>query len=434
MILTSAVSGNPHNAISLIVTLAVERADSVAVRFGVESQHLDGLTASVKSADGAATVPVLGLLPTTAYTLQAVAWGQGEQLTGGQTLTFSTGALPGDLPSYRAGGPAPSEGYVVFAAGLYGLVIDNDGRVVWYHRFEEGPGLNFQAQPNGRYVARPPPVHVTVPEPWIEIDVLGNTTRRLYCVGDLQTRFHDMIALPDESYWILCDETRLMDLSALGGMAEAQVTGTVLQHVSPDGTLLFQWSAFDHFEITDLDPADRTGPAVNWTHGNAVDLDADGTILLSFRSLNEVTRIDGRTGMVLWRMGGLRNQFSFEGTGEPPFAHQHGLRLIGANNLMVLDNLGEVAGSRAEKYVYDETTRTARLVMSYESLPGIFARLGGTTQNLPDGHTLVAFGNGRRVEEYDASGQAVWSIDQPGYVFRAQRIRSLYQPGVDTPR
>ena len=77
---------------------------------------------------------------------------------------------------------------------------------------------------------------------------------------------------------------------------------------------------------------------------------------------------------------------------------------------------------------------TARLLASYGSSPGVTALLGGSAQDLPDGHTLVAYGNGNRVEEYDAAGQVVWRIEgNPGYVFRAQRIRSLYQPGVGSP-
>ena len=46
-------------------------------------------------------------------------------------------------------GPDPSPGFVVFGAGPYGLAIDNTGRVVWYHRFPNGPGLNFEAEPTG---------------------------------------------------------------------------------------------------------------------------------------------------------------------------------------------------------------------------------------------------------------------------------------------
>ena len=54
---------------------------------------------------------------------------------------------------------------------------------------------------------------------------------------------------------------------------------------------------------------------------------------------------------------------------------------------------------------------------------------------MPDGRTLVSFGTAGRVEEYDATGNVVWRIEaSPGCVFRAQRMKSLYQPGVGLPR
>jgi hypothetical protein len=65
----------------------------------------------------------------------------------------------------------------------------------------------------------------------------------------------------------------------------------------------------------------------------------------------------------------------------------------------------------------------------------VSAQLGGSVQELPGGRTLVSFGTAGRVEEYDAAGNVVWRIEgNPGYVFRAQRISSLYAPGVGLPR
>src|SRR5437763_1326051 len=297
------------------------------------------------------------------------------------------------------------------------------------------PGLNFEAQPTGRYVARPSVPDPTVLPHWVEIDPLGTVTRTFGCAGGLSPRFHDLIAEPDGAYWIMCDETRTMDLSGLGGVANAQVMGTVVQHVSSEGDVLFQWDPFDHFEITDLVPASRTGPSVNWMHGNSLDLDTDGNLIVSFRSLSEITKIDTRTGAVLWRMGGLKNQFVFQDAGAPAFSFQHGVRLTAPAHLLLLDNLGDPTASRAERYVYDAELHTAQLVASYGPSPGVTAQLGGSTQDLPGGRTLVSFGPAGRVEEYDASGQVVWHIEgNPGYVFRAQRIRSLYRPGVGAPR
>jgi len=95
---------------------------------------------------------------------------------------------------------------------------------------------------------------------------------------------------------------------------------------------------------------------------------------------------------------------------------------------------GDPTESRAEWYTIDERARTARLVQSHGT-PGVVTLIGGSLQSLPGSRTLVSFGTAGRVEEYDAAGRVVWRIEgNPGYVFRAQRIRSLYSPGVGLTR
>ena len=432
----SAVVANPNNVLSATLSVRVLHADSVAVRFhvGDNGAATDSVTPAVQAVGDSAAVPVLGLLPASRYILRAVAFGAGGTVVG-DSVEMTTGSLPSDLPQYAASGPDPSPGYVVFAAGMYGLVIDNTGRVVWYRRFPNGPGLSFMAQPNGRYVARPTTPDPTDVDSWVELDPLGNITRTFGCALGLLPRPHDLISERDGSYWLLCDEVRTMDLTAAGGIAEARVTGTAVQHVSATGTLLFHWSPFDHFAITDGDPADRTGSTVNWTHGNALDLDVDGNLIVSFRNLGEITKIDAVTGTVIWRMGGRRNEFTFLDSPSPAFSGQHSARISASHALMILDNLGTPRESRAEDYTVDEAARTARLAHAYSSIPGVVTQIGGSVQSLPGGRTLVSFGTAGRVEEYDAAGQVMWAIEgNAGYVFRAQRIRSLYAPGVGSAR
>jgi hypothetical protein len=271
----------------------------------------------------------------------------------------------------------------------------------------------------------------------VEIDPAGRVARTLGCARELQPRMHDMIAQSDGSYWLLCDEVRTLDLSAQGGAAGARVLGSGVQHRSAAGDVLFDWSPFDHLEVQlgILDPADRDAAVVNWTHANSLDLDADGNLLVSFRNLNEVTKIDTRTGAVLWRLGGSYNQLTVENGETPPFSHQHGVRAVGIDEVQLLDNLGNPSGSRAERYAIDPVRRDARLRVAYRSAAGLVAQIGGSTQALPGGHTLVSYGNGAGVEEYDSAGAVVWRLTgKTGYVFRAQRIRSLYAPGAGDPR
>jgi hypothetical protein len=428
VVVASAAATNPNNVLSAVVSATTRLADSVAVRVALAGSGEEIDTPAVSVVSDAVTVPVLGLRPDTRYVLRAVAYGR-DQSAAGDAIDFTTGSLPSDLPRYVASGSDPLPGFVAFSAGRYGLVIDNAGQVIWYRRFANGPGLNFQPEPTGRYVARPPDADPAAP--FMEIDPLGNVTRAPGCAHGLVNRFHDLHEDADGGYWIMCDDTRTMDLSDLGGVASARVTGTVVQHLSAAGELLFEWNAFDHFQITDLAAADRGGATVNWTHGNALDLDYDGNLVVSFRSLSEITKIDVRTGAVMWRMGGLRNEFTFQDAPSPAFLHQHGVRMTAPGEITLLDNLGEPGASRGERYAIDVGRRTARQIASYGSVPPVVAQLGGSTQQLPGGRTLVAFGDGRRVEEYDAAGNVVWRIEgDAGYVFRAQRILSLYRPGV----
>jgi hypothetical protein len=433
---TAAVAANPHQALAAVVTARVRDADSIAVRVrldGAGEAELE-LTPAVLARDDESTIPVLGLLPERRYIVQLVAFGAGRSVVG-PPLELVTGPLPDDLPRFSAEGSDPSPGWVLFSAGAYMVVVDDAGRVVWYRRTPGGPSLGAMAQGTGRYVVRPSALPPEGPPQWIEVDPSGEVTRMLGCVGELPARPHDLIAEADGGYWILCDETRTMNLASFGGSAGARVTGTVVQHVGADGSLLFAWSAFDHFALTDLPPSELAGESVNWTHGNAIDLDADGDLLVSFRSLNEVAKIDVPSGAVRWRFGGRANEFTLVGAATPPFARQHGVRASASGELVLLDNRGDPAQSRAERWSVDPARRIARLVGSFASSPAVTTDIGGSVQPLPGGRLLVSFGTAGRVEEYDADGNVVWRmLGDPGYVFRAQRITSLYAPGVGSAR
>ena len=428
---TSAATVGLDNVLSVQITARAFGAESVVVRYGRPGASLDSTTPGVARVEGDVRIPVLGLWPETTYELQVVAFGAGDTIAGPR-LQATTGSLPEDLPQFHARGTGAEPGYLVFSIGSYGVALDHSGRVVWYVRLP-GASLNFQPQRNDHYIARPGTPDPEDVEPLLELDPLGNVTRRLGCARGLAPRFHDVLVEPDGSYWLMCDETRAMDLSGDGGQPEAAVTGTVVQHLDPAGGLVFEWSAFDHFAITDLEPASRSGQAVNWTHGNSLDLDAAGNLLVSFRSLSEITSIDTRTGAVRWRMGGRRNEFTFADPG-PPFRGQHGVRAT-PEGLVLLDNFGEAEESRAERYMVNESAHAAHLSEVYLPPAGTRASLGGTTQYLPHRHILVAFGDGRAVREYDADGSVVWELEgDPGYVFRAQRISSLYHPGTGLVR
>ena len=431
--LSAVARANPANVLSGAVAAKTSGADSAAVRYHIagSASAILSVTPAVRVTDDSVLVPVLGLISETHYILQPVAWGPGGMSIGSE-YDLVTGALPDDLPAYSAEGSDPSPGFVVFGSGHYGIVIDNSGRVVWYHDFGVAQVLNFMVESSGQYIARPATPSPTDNEPWIEIDPIGEVSGTFNCAQGLRSRLHEALSDGNGGHWLLCDETRTIDLTEYGGVANAAVTGTVIQHVSATNTLLFQWSPFDHFAVGDADLSVLSGPIVNWTHGNALDIVDDGNVVVSFRNLGEITKIDVVTGEVLWRMGGHRNQFTFTGTAMPPFLGQHSARIPVAGQLLLLDNVGDPTESRAERYEINEHDRTARLVAPLSGTPKAFTMIGGSVQALPRDRTLVSFGTAGQVQEYDRDGVVVWRMTTSslGYVFRATRITSLYAPGV----
>ena len=401
--------------------------DSVRVR-----ALLPGGAAAVTSpavtfeGDSIARVDVLGLHLETAYRVVADLWDGGALETAPDTADFATGARPAWIPAITAVGTDTVPGLVALSLPDGEAIVDNQGRLVWYRAFPTNQLTSFTAHEDGSYTLA---ATIGTDGDILSLDRAGREVGRLACVNGRPTRFHDVLVVADGSRWMLCDEPRVMDLSALGGNAAAQVLGTVVQHVSPAGSLLFEWNSFDHFAITDLPAADRMGPNVNFTHGNGVALDSDGNLLLSFRSLSEVTSVDPVSGAVRWRFGGLASQFSIQNDPKGFFERQHGARPAGPAHLQMLDN-GLAAPSRMVRYLVNPATLTATMVWQFIDAPGTFTFVGGSTQAVPlEDRALVSFGQAGRVVEVDAAGNRAWELQglEGMYVFRAQRIAGLYR-------
>lgn len=429
LFIAATVDTNQWNTISAIVTVEALRYDSVFVRYWTGTGPAYQTPQSAFGSDSVLVLPVLGLDTLSTYHLE-VNLVAGDSFSGPvDTLDFTTGDYPAWIPRAGVLGTDTTPGYLLVSYPDGPAILDNSGKIVWY-RYRPGGVLgSWQAQPNGLYT-------------WLGAadltgfyvhNSLGEEVGRLSCIGYL-TRFHDLLVQANGDHWIMCDDTRVMDLSAVGGVANAQVTGTVVQHISAGGVLLMEWNAFDHFAITDLPLADRTGVSVNFTHGNGIALDSDGHLLVSFRSLNEITKINSTTGAVIWRFGGAGNQFTVVNDPKGTFEHQHGLRLAGPGEITLLDN-GVAAPSRLVRYLMNPVTHVATMVMEFIDSPTTFSAVGGSTQRYGNGYSLVSVGRAGRVVEVDPAGNRAWELTgiDGTYVFRAQRIQDLYAPGVGDP-
>ncbi len=393
-----AVQPNPHNVISAVSVVTGAGFDSAFVRYWQEGGTvLESPPYAFE--DGVARVPVLGLFPSTTYLVETSLVLGDSIVAGVDTVEIQTDTLPDWIPAIGAFGTDTTPGFVLLSLPGGPLIVDNTGRVVWYKHVPDGTINNFQAHPNGRYTLLG--VADTGGRQFTVLDELGNEERILGCAG-YRTRAHEARMEADGSVWLLCNENRIMDLTAYGG-----------------------------FDSADVIPS---SPNVNFTHGNALDFDADGNLLLCFRALAEVTKVDRTTGEVIWRFGGKRNEFTVLSDPDWAFMFQHGLRSAGAGWIQLFDNRAN-APSRFIRYLIDPEHRTAVLAVDFRDAPDSHSRTGGSTQYLSNGHTLISFGRAGRVVEVDETGSRAWELTGLDgiYAFRAQRVQSLYRPGAADP-
>lgn len=232
-----------------------------------------------------------------------------------------------------------------------------------------------------------------------------------------KTDAHDMKLLPDGHALLMSYDPEIVDMSGLvaGGDTAAIVTGLILQEIDENKNVVFQWRSWDHFNILDATLVNFTATTIDCVHGNAIDLDFDGNLLLSSRHLDEITKIDRNNGDILWRFGGKNNQFTLQGD-TVWFSHQHAIRWLGNGHYTLFDNgNGRTPPySRACEYVLDQANRTATLVWKYRNSPDTYAAAMGYVQRLDNGNTLICWGTGKpNLTEVTAEGEKVMEISLP---------------------
>ena len=433
--------------------LHVQCTGATALQISYVASGLDSAsTPRVPVSNCPARAALLGLLPSTTYRTRVTAWGQAGDSSIAPGPVVSTGELPNTLPMVNAVSLAGiSSGLTVFtvlnpvlsASEGTALIVDSIGRIRWYLQLNqriqdlepEADGRLFLSLMNSDPFVSGQLDYIT--GQYHAIDMAGNYLGKWTITGPYFTDAHEIRMTSRGTALLLGFDIRQMDLSSFGGQTNAQVVGNLLQEVDSVGRIFFLWNAFDHFGITDIDPSvPLTGARIDWNHGNAVEIDADGNYLISFRNLSEVSKISSQNGTVLWRLGGARNEFQFGGD-TSKFSFQHGVRRLANGNLILFDNGNTHSPpfSRAVEYRVDETARTATLVWQYRPDPDLYSFALGFAQRLSSGNTLVTFGPRSTVHEVSPSSRLLWSLTLPGggWIYRAYRIRSLYDSRLDIP-
>jgi arylsulfotransferase ASST len=305
-------------------------------------------------------------------------------------------AIPSDFPHITAsvfGTPAPGRLFLssidfFHPSGSYLMILENDGTPVFLRKIP-GLGLDFKLEPGGRLT-----YYDNSSRCFYVLNPLYAVVDSFRCGNGYVTDGHDLVLLPNGHALLMSYDPEWVPLDpSKTGLAFGIAIGLIIQELDQAKNVVFQWRSWDHFLISDMVGRNFSGGGIDYVHGNSLDVDPDGNIILSSRSMDEVTKISRTTGEILWRLGGKNNQFTF--LDDPiPFSHQHAVRLLPNGHLVLFDN-GNVTHplfSRAVEYALDETAKSATLVWQYRLNPDVFAPAFGYVQRFLNGNTLIAWG------------------------------------------
>ena len=214
---------------------------------------------------------------------------------------------------------------------------------------------------------------------------------------------HDIITLENGNFILISYDPQPIDMSLIvpGGNPNAIVTGLVIQEVTPDEIVLFQWRSWDYFEITDAtSDINLYAAAIDYVHCNAIAFDLDSNLVFSSRNLDEITKINFETGDIMYRFGLLseNNEFTIYND-NLGFSHQHDVNILPNGNMTIFDNgnLHSPQFSRAVEYEIDESNKTAELVWEFRKNPDVFAMFTGNVRKYPDNKKLIGWGSNMTV-------------------------------------
>ena len=177
-----------------------------------------------------------------------------------------------------------------------------------------------------------------------------------------------------------------------GGQTDATVQGNMFQELDKDKNLIFEWRSWDHFKFQDAEEIELTGKIIDYVHMNSIAIDYDNNYIISSRHLSEVTKIDRQTGEIIWRFGGVNNQFEIIND-DLEFSYQHCVRPVPdkPNYYTMFDNGNKrnPRYARAVEYRLDTTNMAAAKVWEFRYSPDRYSYMMGSVQILPNDNRFI---------------------------------------------
>jgi hypothetical protein len=445
-------TANPHSQISFLGTNVTEIQDVSVV--GSESGAHDGHVRGYSQGDGASFVPEEPFDPGEHVLVRAmIGTGNGGRQvafgfrvdtpypTAGVSEFGNPTAAPADYQSFYTlpGVQAPilsvttpdrdpAAGDILTTngpgPGQYGpLIYTPQGQLVWFDKLpggETAEDLNEQTYEGQRdltwWRGRVLSLGFGQGE-----DVVMNssyqTVARVAGGNGLKADLHDFQIAPDSVAYVTAFNPIRCNLTALKGVADGTIVDTAVQEIDMrTGLVRWEWHSLDHVAASESETeTPTTATPWDWFHINSIDPEPDGNIFISARSTWAGYQLQGASGKVLWRLGGLESSFKM-GPGTET-AWQHDGRILADGEVSFFDDGSNPPihhQSRAIRISLDFKTHEARLAADFtHANPPLLAASQGNMQTLADGNTVVGYGEVPAISEYAGDGSLLFDANLP---------------------
>jgi Arylsulfotransferase (ASST) len=318
----------------------------------------------------------------------------------------------------------------VFAAPYTGpgqagpMILEPDGGLVWFeplhaHTF----ATNFRVQ---EYLGEPVLTwwqgDISVHGFGLGEDVIFNRAytdvAHVHAGNGVEADLHDFQLTPEGTALITAYDPIMCDLSSIGGSPDDAVTDGLMQEIDVrTGLVMLQWSSLDHVPLADsyaqLSDSSAAKP-FDFFHINSINVDADGTLLISARNTWAAYDVDPASGQIAWQLGGKRSSFQMgPGTGT---AWQHDARELAGDAYSIFDNGASPAVHRQSRGIVvdlDTLHRTATLAQQILHPPPLLADSQGNLQALANGDWFVGWGQVPDFSEFNSAGAPLFDAHFP---------------------
>ena len=229
---------------------------------------------------------------------------------------------------------------------------------------------------------------------------------------------HEFTVTPQSSAYVLAYSPVQTNLSSAGGPVSGLALDCVIQQIDiHTGLVMWEWHSLGHVDVSESysKPPGVPTNAYDYFHINSLTSDSHGNLLISARNTWALYDINGRTGAVMWRLGGKKSTFAL-GPGVP-FAYQHNALWLANGEISLFDDEGAPPvkpPSRGETIKLDLKAKSATLAGQLVRTTGPLQTTSqGNVQPLPGGGSLVGWGGLPNLTEFNAQGQIVYDAQLP---------------------